>query len=63
MSTRPVTGFVGLGSMGSVLAANLVGAGHDVVAYDVAGPDPGARRARRGSTGPPSWPVAPTSSC
>jgi len=25
--------------MGSVLAANLVGAGHDVVAYDVAGPD------------------------
>jgi len=39
MSGAPVTGFVGLGSMGSVLAANLVGAGHDVVAYDVAGPD------------------------
>ena len=38
MSRAPVTGFVGLGSMGSVLAANLVGAGHDVVAYDVAGP-------------------------
>jgi 3-hydroxyisobutyrate dehydrogenase-like beta-hydroxyacid dehydrogenase len=32
-------GFVGLGSMGGVLAANLVGAGHEVVAFDVAGPD------------------------
>jgi 3-hydroxyisobutyrate dehydrogenase-like beta-hydroxyacid dehydrogenase len=32
-------GFVGLGSMGSVLAANLVATGHDVVAYDTAGPD------------------------
>ena len=31
-------GFVGLGNMGSVLAANLVGAGHDVVSHDVAGP-------------------------
>lgn len=30
--------FVGLGNMGSVLAANLVGAGHDVVAHDRAGP-------------------------
>jgi 3-hydroxyisobutyrate dehydrogenase len=32
-------GFVGLGNMGRVLAANLVASGHDVVAYDVAGPD------------------------
>jgi 3-hydroxyisobutyrate dehydrogenase-like beta-hydroxyacid dehydrogenase len=32
-------GFVGLGSMGGVLAANLVGAGFEVVAYDAAGPD------------------------
>ena len=32
-------GFVGLGNMGSVLAGNLVGAGHDVVAYDMAGPE------------------------
>ncbi len=32
-------GFVGLGNMGSALAANLVGAGHDVVAHDVAGPE------------------------
>ena len=31
-------GFVGLGNMGSVLAANLVRAGHDVVSHDVAGP-------------------------
>jgi 3-hydroxyisobutyrate dehydrogenase len=31
-------GFVGLGNMGSVLAANLVAAGHDVVTHDVAGP-------------------------
>ena len=31
-------GFVGLGNMGSVLAANLVGAGFEVVAHDVAGP-------------------------
>jgi 3-hydroxyisobutyrate dehydrogenase len=31
-------GFVGLGNMGSVLAGNLVGAGHEVVSYDVAGP-------------------------
>lgn len=34
-----VTGFVGLGNMGSVLAGNLVTAGHSVVAYDVAGRD------------------------
>ncbi|MFC8517130.1 NAD(P)-dependent oxidoreductase [Streptomyces sp. NPDC057257] len=31
-------GFVGLGNMGSVLAANLVRAGHEVVTHDVAGP-------------------------
>ncbi len=32
-------GFVGLGNMGSVLAANLVGSGHDVVSHDLAGPE------------------------
>jgi 3-hydroxyisobutyrate dehydrogenase len=32
-------GFVGLGAMGSVLAANLVGAGHTVVSHDELGPD------------------------
>jgi 3-hydroxyisobutyrate dehydrogenase len=32
-------GFVGLGNMGSVLAANLVAAGLPLVAYDAAGPD------------------------
>jgi 3-hydroxyisobutyrate dehydrogenase len=32
-------GFVGLGNMGSVLAGNLVGTGHDVVCHDVAGPE------------------------
>jgi 3-hydroxyisobutyrate dehydrogenase len=31
-------GFVGLGNMGSVLAGNLVAAGHEVVTHDVAGP-------------------------
>jgi 3-hydroxyisobutyrate dehydrogenase len=32
-------GFVGLGSMGAVLAANLVAAGHAVVAHDAYAPD------------------------
>jgi 3-hydroxyisobutyrate dehydrogenase len=32
-------GFVGLGNMGRVLASNLVGAGHAVVAYDALGPE------------------------
>lgn len=31
-------GFVGLGNMGAALAANLVGAGHDLVTHDLAGP-------------------------
>jgi 3-hydroxyisobutyrate dehydrogenase-like beta-hydroxyacid dehydrogenase len=35
----PAVGFVGLGNMGGVLAANLVASGFGVVAYDVAGPD------------------------
>jgi 3-hydroxyisobutyrate dehydrogenase len=34
-----VVGFMGLGDMGSVLAANLVAAGHEVVTYDIAGPE------------------------
>ncbi|GAA4984100.1 NAD(P)-dependent oxidoreductase [Yinghuangia aomiensis] len=44
----PVVGFIGLGNMGRALAANLVAAGHHVVAYDAAGPDrvpPGAETA------------------
>ena len=41
-----VVGMVGLGSMGAALAANLVGAGHTVVAHDAAGPG----RAPEGST-------------
>ena len=32
-------GVVGLGNMGSALAANLVGAGFAVVGHDAAGPD------------------------
>jgi 3-hydroxyisobutyrate dehydrogenase-like beta-hydroxyacid dehydrogenase len=32
-----VVGFVGLGNMGSALAANLVEAGHSVIAHDAAG--------------------------
>jgi 3-hydroxyisobutyrate dehydrogenase len=31
-------GFVGLGNMGSALATNLVGTGHELVTHDVAGP-------------------------
>lgn len=34
----PKLGFVGLGNMGSVLAANLVARGHDLVVHDSAGP-------------------------
>jgi len=41
-----VVGMVGLGNMGAALAANLVGAGHPVVAHDAAGPE----RAPEGST-------------
>ncbi len=36
--TGSVVGFVGLGNMGGVLAANLVQSGQSVVAYDAAGP-------------------------
>lgn len=32
-------GFIGLGNMGSVLAANLIAAGHSVVSHDAAGPE------------------------
>jgi 3-hydroxyisobutyrate dehydrogenase len=39
-------GFVGLGNMGGALAANLVAAGHPVVAHDAAGPE----RAPEGAT-------------
>jgi 3-hydroxyisobutyrate dehydrogenase len=37
--TVRAVGFVGLGNMGSVLASNLVQAGHDVVAHDALGPE------------------------
>ena len=33
----PVIGFVGLGNMGAPMAANLVGAGHCVLGFDIAG--------------------------
>jgi 3-hydroxyisobutyrate dehydrogenase-like beta-hydroxyacid dehydrogenase len=32
-----IVGFVGLGNMGAALAANLVGAGHELVTHDIAG--------------------------
>lgn len=32
-------GFVGLGNMGSALATNLVGSGHELTTHDLAGPD------------------------
>ena len=38
MAQTGTVGFIGLGNMGSVLASNLVAAGHPVVAHDVAGP-------------------------
>ncbi len=37
MTAEPV-GFVGLGNMGHVLAADLAQSGHRVVAHDAAGP-------------------------
>ena len=43
-------GFVGLGNMGSALAANLVAAGWDVLGHDAAGPD----RAPEGVTALPA---------
>jgi 3-hydroxyisobutyrate dehydrogenase-like beta-hydroxyacid dehydrogenase len=39
VTSGPVTGVVGLGNMGSELAANLVTAGHQVVTHDIAGPE------------------------
>jgi 3-hydroxyisobutyrate dehydrogenase len=42
MSTSKRVGFIGLGNMGTPMAANLVHLGHDVMAYDIA-----ADRARR----------------
>lgn len=39
-------GVVGLGNMGSALAANLVAAGHDLVTHDLAGPDRSPEGAR-----------------
>jgi 3-hydroxyisobutyrate dehydrogenase len=42
MSTSKRVGFIGLGNMGTPMAANLVRGGHDVMAYDIA-----ADRARR----------------
>jgi 3-hydroxyisobutyrate dehydrogenase-like beta-hydroxyacid dehydrogenase len=35
----PSSGVVGLGNMGSALASNLIGAGHDLVVHDIAGPN------------------------
>lgn len=35
----PTVGFIGLGNMGGALAANLVAAGHQIVAHDSAGPE------------------------
>ena len=57
-----VTGVIGLGNMGSVLAENLVGPGHTVVTHDVAG----ASAAREGATFVPvvaEVARGPTSSC
>jgi 3-hydroxyisobutyrate dehydrogenase len=39
-------GLIGLGNMGSVLAANLVQSGHDLVTHDLAGPDRSPEGAR-----------------
>jgi 3-hydroxyisobutyrate dehydrogenase-like beta-hydroxyacid dehydrogenase len=45
--STPSVGFIGLGQMGFGMAANLLKAGHDVLAYDVAA-EPLARFAARG---------------
>ena len=34
-----IIGFIGLGNMGHALTSNLVATGHDIVAFDVCGPD------------------------
>jgi len=36
--TSATVGFIGLGNMGGALASNLVGSGHELLAYDVSGP-------------------------
>lgn len=46
MTTPRDVGMIGLGNMGSALAANLVGAGFTVVAHDRAGPDRAPEDAR-----------------
>jgi len=46
-TSTPSVGFIGLGQMGFGMAANLLKAGHDVLAYDVAS-EPLARFAARG---------------
>ena len=38
VSTRESIGFIGLGQMGMGMARNLLAAGYDVLAYDVATP-------------------------
>jgi 3-hydroxyisobutyrate dehydrogenase-like beta-hydroxyacid dehydrogenase len=38
VSTRESIGFIGLGQMGMGMARNLLAAGSDVLAYDVATP-------------------------
>ncbi len=55
-------GFVGLGNMGSVLAANLVASGHDVVTHDVAG-DGNNPTGRPSSRTWPRSPAGPKWSC
>lgn len=44
-------GFIGLGSMGSALAANVVGAGFEVVSFDVAGSGSESTAIHRFTTG------------
>ena len=65
MSATKRVGFIGLGNMGTPMAANLVRAGHDVVAYDLARNGHGALRRRRRHAprkASPSWARTPRSS-
>ena len=55
-------GFVGLGNMGSALAANLVGAGLAVVGHDAAGPDRAPDGVEPVGLGRPTSRAEPTSS-
>jgi 3-hydroxyisobutyrate dehydrogenase-like beta-hydroxyacid dehydrogenase len=57
-----VVGFIGLGQMGFGMAENLLKAGHDVLAYDVAAEPLARAKATLGTLrrrAPYPWPASP----